>query len=279
MWVPFLKAKYFFKVPFITSSLKNQCSSLWRSIQTIKSKLFNNIVWSIVDRKACIFYDYWAFFCSQSPPKTTRVPRESSDNWPINFAWLWILERGSDYKVFDTASTGAILNTHISRFAQTRGDILVWVLEKSKKFTVRFAYKNLMKHENSTNTSTFKKLWAKKEIQPWIFHFIWRSLNDALMTNDRRARVLSGINGTCPLCNNGVELASYLLLHYPSVKDVWCHGNIDFKIMADCCGTNWGRRKNTNQTHNQRHQNFTWKIQIRKNHGVARKITILLENL
>jgi len=30
-----------------------------------------------------------------------------------------------------------------------------------------------------------------------------------------------------------------------------------------------GRRKNTYQTHNQRHQKFTWKIQIGKNHGAA----------
>ena len=53
------------------------------------------------------------------------------------------------------------------------------------------------------------------------------------MTNGRRARVLIGVDGTCKLCNDGVESASHLLFHCLSVKDVRCHGNIDFNIMAD----------------------------------------------
>jgi len=43
--------------------------------------------------------------------------------------------------------------------------------------------------------------------------------------------------------------------------------------------TNWERRRNTDHIHNQRHQNFTWKIQITKNHIAARKFTILPERL
>ena len=42
--------------------------------------------------------------------------------------------------------------------------------------------------------------------------------------------------------------------------------------------TNWRRRKNTNQILIT-HQNFTWKIQIGKNHVTARKSAILSERL
>ena len=40
-------------------------------------------------------------------------------------------------------------------------------------------------------------------------------------------------------------------------------------------GTGWGRRKNTNQTHSQKYQNFMLKIQIGKRHEVTHKFTTL----
>ena len=53
------------------------------------------------------------------------------------------------------------------------------------------------------------------------------------MTNGSRAQVITGVDATCPLCNNDVESISHLLLHCPSVTDVWYHDNIDFKITTD----------------------------------------------
>jgi len=74
---------------------------------------------------------------------------------------------------------------------------------------------------------------GQKRDSTLILYFIWRSLNDALMTNGHRARVIPGIDDTCMLCNNGVESVAHILLHCPSVTDVWCHNNIDFHIMVD----------------------------------------------
>jgi len=42
--------------------------------------------------------------------------------------------------------------------------------------------------------------------------------------NGHQARVISGVDGTCLLCNNGVEFVSHL---------IWCHDNIDFYITMD----------------------------------------------
>ena len=54
-----------------------------------------------------------------------------------------------------------------------------------------------------------------------------------LMTNGCRARVIPWVDGTYPLCNNGVESVSQLLLHCLSVTGIWYHNNIDFHIMTD----------------------------------------------
>ena len=86
-------------------------------------------------------------------------------------------------EAIDSVSINAILNA--SLIDSHRQDVtrLVWIFDKNEKFTVRFAYRSLIEHENLPNTCTFRKLWVGQEIQPHILYFIWRSRNDTLMTN------------------------------------------------------------------------------------------------
>ena len=76
----------------------------------------------------------------------------------------------------------------------------------------------------------FKQLWSRKDIQLRVLHFVWRFLNDALTTNARRARVIPGVDGTCPLCNAEPETITHLLLHCPTVKGIWNSPGYHFDI-------------------------------------------------
>ena len=140
---------------------------------TRQSKLLDNTVWLIVDRKGtCIFYDRWALM----KPHPLQKPPGFSGNLVTVDQLIW-LDSGHwnvalIIEVFDSVSANAILNTPINRFALTWCDTSVWILEKNRKFAARSAYRSLVEHETLPNSGTFRKLWATKEIQPWTLHFI-----------------------------------------------------------------------------------------------------------
>lgn len=123
-----------------------------------------------------------------------------ASRWPANLETvdqLMSLEEREWNVVLNKEAFNNEIASAVNQFDPIGGDKLVWLLEKTGKVAARSAYGKMTEHENSAGIAIFKKLWAVKAVQPRILHFIWRSLDDALTTNRRRARAIPNIDSAC----------------------------------------------------------------------------------
>lgn len=67
-----------------------------------------------------------------------------------------------------------------------------------------------------------KSSWVwKLSVSETVRVFVWRSLQDALPTNDKRVGCNLAMSAACPRCSCSVEDIMHCLRDFPHAKELW----------------------------------------------------------
>ena len=187
-------------------------------ITTVLSYSDSFLYWWLAYIREGIFALYMYVAVTSPYPGIGVLPPVSIRQWFETVNQLMLYEEnkwdeGIVKGIFDPATATIILQTHINIFEPTSHSHLIWMLEKLGAFTPRSAYRMLTETISLNHPITFKKLWARREIQSRVLHFMWQCLNDALTMNEHRARIIPRANDACPLRSNKrrQSLTSYFI--------------------------------------------------------------------
>ena len=108
-----------------------------------------------------------------------------------------------------------------------RPDKLVWVKEPIGDFSIKSAYKLSQEPPTTSNEDVeWDKIW-KLKVHERTKMFIWRIGANLLLTKDRIAQRLGGLDSSCSLCGEKVETSTHLFFKCTIARAIWF-------------GCNWG---------------------------------------
>lgn len=95
-------------------------------------------------------------------------------------------------------------------------DVILWKLEKNRKFSVKSLYNALTKNDSGP---AYKNIWRGKVPQK-IKIFMWLLSNNAVLTKDNMVKRKWSGSPSCAFCDQN-ESADHLFFLCPVAKVVW----------------------------------------------------------
>ncbi|GMI64491.1 hypothetical protein HRI_000118400 [Hibiscus trionum] len=195
-----LKARYFPQTNFLNAVLGSRPSYIWKSIWSARKTLEMGIIWRVGSgRTISIWDDPWIPLL---PTKLSTSPRAQNLIWvsdlicPISRKW----KENLIYEVFNTGEAHAILAINLPRSPQS--DLLAWEGELSGCFSVRSAYRILIKDlfPDCYSGQFYKSIWnltcpSKVKINLWKF-----AMNYIPVMNNLHVKRIASQN-LCPRCS------------------------------------------------------------------------------
>ncbi|KAK7243973.1 hypothetical protein RIF29_38788 [Crotalaria pallida] len=87
-------------------------------------------------------------------------------------------------------------------------------------FTIKSSYAAVCGLTEDSNSKVFKQIWSWRGPQR-IRLLLWKICNEALLTNEARARRHMAASASCSLCTNHDESILHALRDCGSIKEVW----------------------------------------------------------
>ncbi|KAL0406176.1 UNVERIFIED_CONTAM: putative mitochondrial protein [Sesamum latifolium] len=233
-----LKHKYFPNSSFFDSRLGSSPSYTWKSLWGTRDVLAARMRWRVGDGSSILIIGHpWiprleSFqpICHPvSLPPDSRVTSLLTDNKDWNTDHI--------KKEFCPLDTESILDIKVH---EGERDSLVWNFDKQGRFSVRSAYKVVMRlgrsAECSANTQPWDFIWCSKA-PPRVILFACRCVADALLTTtpmqSRGVRLTVG----CGSCGSGTEDLLHILLNCSLARLVWAVSGLPWGSI-DCAQSN-----------------------------------------
>ncbi|KAL5805331.1 hypothetical protein ACOSQ3_032131 [Xanthoceras sorbifolium] len=220
-----LKAKYFRQEDFLSVSLKQGSSHLWRSLVWGRSLLFKGLRWRVgngTDIRA--FQDPWIPRVSTFRPlsmapvedfKVASLISPSSHSWDLTKL----------DQVFVAADRDSILEIPLS--LGDCADSLIWHFDKSGEYSVKSGYRvaaqdklSLSGSSSSPDSKWWLALW-NLNIPPKIKIFIWRVCHNAIPSLCNLCSRKIVVDPCCSRCGDDPESSAHALFWCSSVRPIW----------------------------------------------------------
>lgn len=186
---------------------------------------------SIGDGKKTLFWhDPWL----DSKPLKKMFPRlfllainqnsyvESQGFWE-GYNWIWNFEWKRSLRVQDLAEK-VNLDSILKKVcpAYESGDKLIWVFDKSDKFSTKSFSSELAKLQPLAHHDAIKGVW-KGLVPHRIEVFTWTALLGKINTRHKLASIgiIPSADDLCPLCLSSQETSDHLLLLCPFSQNLW----------------------------------------------------------
>ncbi|KAL5794824.1 hypothetical protein ACOSP7_003418 [Xanthoceras sorbifolium] len=210
-----LKAKYFRQEDFLSASLKQGSSHLWRSLVWGRSLLFKGLRWRVGNGKDIrAFQDPWIPRASTFRPfsmapvedfKVASLISPSSHSWDL----------AKLDQIFVAADRDSILEIPLS-FGDC-ADSLIWHFDKSGEYSVKLS---LSGSSSSPNSKWWLALW-NLNIPPKIKIFIWRVCHNAIPSLCNLCSRKIVVDPCCSRCGDAPESSAHALFWCSSVRPIW----------------------------------------------------------
>ncbi|XP_026458437.1 uncharacterized protein LOC113358942 [Papaver somniferum] len=119
------------------------------------------------------------------------------------------------------------------RLIQHGEDTLIWEPNRSRDFSVKYAYKtinnefsNRVRQQSSISKETWRNLWRTK-VPHKIKLIIWKCLRNIVPTLTKISHYKRGIDTKCPFCNSQDEDIQHLLIDYEFARALWLRMNVN----------------------------------------------------
>ncbi|KAL5789913.1 hypothetical protein ACOSQ2_004801 [Xanthoceras sorbifolium] len=220
-----LKAKYFRQEDFLSVSLKQGSSHLWRSLVWGRSLLFKGLRWRVGNGKDIrAFQDPWI------PRASTFRPFSMAPVEDFKVAYLispsshsWDLAKLD--QVFVAADRDSILEIPLS--LGDCADSLIWHFDKSGEYSVKSGYRvaaqdklSLSGSSSSPDSKWWLALW-NLNIPPKIKIFIWRVCHNAIPSLCNLCSRKIVVDPCCSRCGDAPESSAHAHFWCSSVRPIW----------------------------------------------------------
>ncbi|KAL5808022.1 hypothetical protein ACOSQ3_028713 [Xanthoceras sorbifolium] len=220
-----LKAKYFRQEDFLSVSLKQGSSHLWRSLVWGRSLLRKGLRWRVGNGKDIrVFQDPWI------PRVSTFRPSSSAPVEDLKVASLispsfhsWDLAKLD--QVFVAADRDSILEIPLS--LGDCADSLIWHFDKNGEYSVKSGYRvaaqeklSLSGSSSSPDSKWWLALW-NLNIPPKIKIFIWRVCHNAIPSLCNLCSRKIVVDPCCSRCGDAPESSAHALFWCSSVRPIW----------------------------------------------------------
>ncbi|KAL5838662.1 hypothetical protein ACOSQ3_015831 [Xanthoceras sorbifolium] len=210
-----LKAKYFRQEDFLSVTLKQGSSHLWRSLVWGRSLIFKGLRWRVGNGKDIrAFQDPWIPRASTFKPfsiapvedfKVASLISPSSHSW--NLAKL--------DQVFVAADRDSILEIPLS--LGDCADSLIWHFDKTGEYSEKLS---LSGSSSSPDSKWWLALW-NLNIPPKIKIFIWRVCHNAIPSLCNLCSRKIVVDPCCSRCGDAPESSAHALFWCSSVRPIW----------------------------------------------------------
>ncbi|KAL5784031.1 hypothetical protein ACOSQ2_006423 [Xanthoceras sorbifolium] len=220
-----LKAKYFRQEDFLSVTLKQGSSHLWRSLVWGRSLLFKGLRWRVGNGKDIrAFQDPWIPRASTFRPfsiapvedfKVASLISPSSHSWDL----------AKFDQVFVAADRDSILEIPLS--LGDCADSLIWHFDKTGEYSVKSGYRvaaqeklSLSGSSSSPDSKWWLALW-NLNIPPKIKIFIWRVCHNAIPSLCNLCSRKIVVDPCCSRCGDAPESSAHALFWCSSVRPIW----------------------------------------------------------
>uniref|UniRef100_A0A803QJ80 Reverse transcriptase domain-containing protein n=1 Tax=Cannabis sativa TaxID=3483 RepID=A0A803QJ80_CANSA len=217
------KARYFPNDTFMTATLGNNPSFVWRSILEAQNLLKTGCCWSIGSGSLVKVVSQPWLPDRANPYITSRHPGLADatvDQLMVPGEQVWDKEILED--MFEPRDINLILSIPLSD--RSFPDRWYWAPESTGRYSVKSAYTLQLElaglNLEDSNSGFWRKLWNLK-IPPKCKNLLWRALVNCLPTNTMLATKRVHIDTTCPLCRNAPETVVHVFVDCAFAKNCW----------------------------------------------------------
>ncbi|KAL5775011.1 hypothetical protein ACOSP7_012568 [Xanthoceras sorbifolium] len=210
-----LKTKYFRQEDFLSVSLKQGSSHLWRSLVWGRSLLFKGIRWRVGNGKDIrAFQDPWIPRASTFRPfsiapvedfKVASLISPSSHSWDL----------AKLDQVFVAVDRDSIMEIPLS--LGDCADSLIWHFDKTGEYSEKLS---LSGSSSSPDSKWWLALW-NLNIPPKIKIFIWRVCHNAIPSLCNLCSRKIVVDPCCSRCGDAPESSAHALFWCSSVRPIW----------------------------------------------------------
>lgn len=149
------------------------------------------------------------------PPSNSEIEEKVRDFILPNGVW----DRGKIIRLLPENICNEIMCVYVSRNNQVE-DILVWNHPNDIDFTVKSAYKELVKDEQVKSEKHWDWVWKWPGSQR-IRTFLWLCAHNKILTNTQRKKMNLTTDGLCPICRTEEETVTHVLRDCHASQKVW----------------------------------------------------------
>uniref|UniRef100_A0A803QE18 Reverse transcriptase n=1 Tax=Cannabis sativa TaxID=3483 RepID=A0A803QE18_CANSA len=215
------KARYFHEGSFLSASLGNNPSFIWKSIFEAKSLIKAGARIRIGNGlRTNITTDPW--LPDKHQPLITSSHPALAGNYVVSLMHInqqrWDVDIMAD--LFNDRDRALILGTPLLDSATT--DKCSWFFETSGFYSTKSAYRFLQQNEEEMQQSGefWKNFWQLK-VPPKVLHFGWRAISGSLPTRTQFQTKHVNVNNLCPVCNNAEESIFHILVSCSFALSCW----------------------------------------------------------
>lgn len=246
------KARYYPSCSFLSASIGNNPSYVWRSILAAKDIVQMGVRWSVGDGANIeVLHSPWLpdvddpTVISTHPglvgTKVQQLMQPEIKQWDVELIRDLFQERDAQL----------ILGIPLSP-SQVE-DHLMWVHEISGLYSVKSAYKLIQKQqgrwESASISAVCKHLW-KLKLPPKVKNLVWRAISKCLPTMDHLRMKRIDVNPLCQHCGIEEESTFHALVTCLELRQVWdrvgvgtTDGLSNFEQWVDYCFKNFEEEK------------------------------------
>uniref|UniRef100_A0A803P267 Reverse transcriptase domain-containing protein n=1 Tax=Cannabis sativa TaxID=3483 RepID=A0A803P267_CANSA len=217
------KARYYPNGTYLSASIGNNPSFIWRSIFEAQKVVKMGARWRIgIDSQVPVKGEPWLSL-EENPFITSTHPVLDSavvGNLMEIGSGSWDMELLQD--VFNNRDIASITAVPILQVAAV--DSFTWHFELSGTYSVKSAFHLLQKEKGAWDTVEASKFWNelwRLKIPPKIKNLIWRRRTNCLPTKVQLITKRVQVDSLCPVCDSHNETIMHVLAFCPIAAQCW----------------------------------------------------------
>ncbi|KAJ1704376.1 hypothetical protein LUZ63_004155 [Rhynchospora breviuscula] len=224
LWVQICKSKYFPVVDFWRANNTRNSSKLWGQIMKMRSFFKDQVRWQLgngekVHALSQPWFENWKVqqvaAHKDRKLKVCSLLEDQTGDWNLQELM----------RLFEQDQVQTILQgTRKPELQGDSSDRLIWLKNKSGKYTVKEGYMDLIRAQQGMQLAqnvNWHHIWKWKSIVPKVKVFLWRLLHHGLPMAVNMHSGFSHFSQTCQKCGEDNEYEMHCLFFCNSSRQVW----------------------------------------------------------
>ncbi|XP_078174439.1 uncharacterized protein LOC144568085 [Carex rostrata] len=229
-WAKLVAAKYLPKSDLWHSKRTYKCTTFWRNLMGLRTKLVPLLTWKLGDGGTCtIFAQPW-YQQGIQPIPSCQADRQLKVKDLVDDSGRWNVEKMTG--LLGLQASVQILATVKPSVPIGAADRLIFTPSKDGNFSVKKAYTAIRDQTAAPLLAiqTHKTIWrairSLPNVQPRVRLFLWKVMHDGLPLAKTLAHRIGKGDPTCAHCGMREESMAHMLFHCDFARRCWLMGPV-----------------------------------------------------